>query len=343
MKKIYLVILGIILLISFGVIYFINNNKQDEVLVSAINIYLERNKKIINEDTILITSVNNLKNENILDLSYENKILKITNKNKKIKYKVLDNYTFKKDNYYVLENNADNVNSKSFFYSDTNYRYYLNNAKNYFIKQNNVIIPLYDVINNNYIAVKELINVIPLTKFPNIPTSDNGDSKDNNNENKEDKENNKNDVTNNDNDKTSKPNNDNNSSNNNESGNNNLVNDNNDKEDSNNKVDIDIPNNEDVDIPNKNEQNKNEITVNNDFKIEDRTGKYCAQAIDEFWRDSTGIYYFTCKRSNNIYIIFKNGEEYLLKDALSKGKVTINELKEKGLGFLKKNIQLEER
>lgn len=335
MKKIYLVILGIILLISFGVIYFINNNKQDEVLVSAINIYLERNKKIINEDTILITSVNNLKNENILDLSYENKILKITNKNKKIKYKVLDNYTFKKDNYYVLENNADNVNSKSFFYSDTNYRYYLNNAKNYFIKQNNVIIPLYDVINNNYIAVKELINVIPLTKFPNIPTSDNGDSKDNNNENKDDKENNKNNVTNNDNDKTSKPNNDNNSSNNNESGNNNLVNDNNDKEDSNNKVD--------VDIPNKNEQNKNEITVNNDFKIEDRTGKYCAQAIDEFWRDSTGIYYFTCKRSNNIYIIFKNGEEYLLKDALSKGKVTINELKEKGLGFLKKNIQLEER
>ena len=287
MKKTYLIIIGIILLIFVGVICFLNkDDKQDEILVSAIKTYLESNKQIINDDTILITSINNLKNENILDSSYENKILKITNKNKKIKFKVLDNYTFKKENYSVLEVNADNVNSKSFFYSDTNYRYYIDNANNYFIKQNTTLIPLYDIINNNYMTMEELINIVPLDKIPNIPTGDNNDSQGDSNLNEEEKENNnkeeinnnQNDTTNSNDDIMSKPNNENNSSSNTENGNNNLTNDKNENDDSNNNIDVEIPENEDsnnnvdINIPDKDEQNNGGIIINSDFKIEDRTG-----------------------------------------------------------------------
>ena len=129
MKKSYLIIIGIVLLISIGVIYFVNSNKQDEVLVSSINSYLEKNEKVINDDITLITSINNLKTEELLDSSYENDLLKITFKNKKIKYEILESYTFTKDNYHVVETNNDKVISKSLFYEDSNYKYYFPHLK----------------------------------------------------------------------------------------------------------------------------------------------------------------------------------------------------------------------
>jgi len=343
MKKIYLVILVIILFISIGTIYLIFNNKQDKVLVSAINTYLEKNKQVINNDTILITSINNLKTEKLLDSSYENNLLKVTYKNNKVEYKILDSYTFKKENYYVVETSNDKVISKSLFYEDSNYKYYLSDSKNYFIKQNNTLIPIYDVVNYKFLEKVELINVIPLEKESKKTIIDNNNTEDNDSEIKEEVENNNKEEENN--------------NSNNGNNNNNQIPDNNNSStpntenklpdndtESDNKQEENNPGNKvEVTIPDKNDIEKEENIVSNDFVIEDRNGKYCAQAIDEFWRDSTGIYYFTCQRSKNIYIVFKNGEEYLLKEALSSGKVTINQLYEKGLRPLKKNIQYEER
>lgn len=346
MKKIYLIIIGVLILTFVGVFYFINHNKQDEVLVSAINSYLEKNNKILDNDTIIITTTNNLKEENVLNPSYENNLIKITYKNKNIKYEILDNYRFEKENYKVVSTSNANVDSKSLFYTDTNYKYYLDDSKNYFIKQNNILISLYDIINNNYMTKEELINILPLYKKANILI-------DNNNENREELNNSSNKDNNNDNkNNNSDSNNNDNTINNvpNENGGNIISKPNNDIPDNNQGSNNNTSNNNESDnninIPEKNEENKGDKednNVNNDFIIDDRNGKYCAQVIDEFWRDRNGVYYFTCLKSSGIYIVFKNGEEYTLKDALSKGKVTISELKSKGLGFLTKKIQYEER
>lgn len=77
------------------------------------------------------------------------------------------------------------------------------------------------------------------------------------------------------------------------------------------------------------------------FKIINKNEGECLEVIDEFWKDSTGIYYFTCKLSDNIYIEFSGGKTIKLKEALNSKRVTINELIAKGLKPLKKEYEVE--
>ena len=67
----------------------------------------------------------------------------------------------------------------------------------------------------------------------------------------------------------------------------------------------------------------------------------CAQAIDYFYEDDNYKYYFTCIKSNSIYIKVENSNvEYSLKDALTEGIVNIRQLELNGLKFFKESKNL---
>ena len=73
--------------------------------------------------------------------------------------------------------------------------------------------------------------------------------------------------------------------------------------------------------------------------IDKSQGTYCAQAIDYFYEDASYKYYFTCKKSQNMYVRV-NGIEYKLVDALNNGIVTIKDLEQNGYKFLKQSKNL---
>ena len=67
----------------------------------------------------------------------------------------------------------------------------------------------------------------------------------------------------------------------------------------------------------------------------------CAQAIDYFYEDDNYKYYFTCIKSNSIYIKVENSNvEYSLRDALTEGIVNIRQLELNGLKFFKESKNL---
>lgn len=67
-----------------------------------------------------------------------------------------------------------------------------------------------------------------------------------------------------------------------------------------------------------------------DFRIEDRT-EVCAQALEEIYRDDITTCYLPCIKSATIFLVYEDGSEITLRDALNKKKVTIEELRETGL------------
>lgn len=87
-----------------------------------------------------------------------------------------------------------------------------------------------------------------------------------------------------------------------------------------------------------NEESKNENS-NNKIIIEDRQKGDCAQALDYYYKDNEYEYYFTCKKSNNVYII-KDGKEYTIRYALNNNIVTMQELIDNGFNPLKKSRNL---
>ena len=67
----------------------------------------------------------------------------------------------------------------------------------------------------------------------------------------------------------------------------------------------------------------------------------CAQAIDYFYEDDNYKYYFTCIKSNSIYIKVENSNvEYSLRHALTEGIVNIRQLELNGLKFFKESKNL---
>ena len=72
------------------------------------------------------------------------------------------------------------------------------------------------------------------------------------------------------------------------------------------------------------------------FIIIDKT-EVCAQALEEVYRDDQYIYYFSCIKSDNVFIKFSNDENlYGIKYVLNNDMLTIDELIENGLDISKK-------
>ena len=74
----------------------------------------------------------------------------------------------------------------------------------------------------------------------------------------------------------------------------------------------------------------------NSYTIVDESDK-CDSALDEIARDDMYIYYFSCKKSDKVYLIFGDGTKVKIKEAVKSKKVTIDELYLK----LKKEIFIE--
>ncbi len=73
------------------------------------------------------------------------------------------------------------------------------------------------------------------------------------------------------------------------------------------------------------------ISTNKSIVVVDKSaGQYCLQAIEYFYKN----YYFTCVKSQSVYVII-DGQEYLLKYALNNGIVTMEELEAAGYKFNK--------
>lgn len=86
----------------------------------------------------------------------------------------------------------------------------------------------------------------------------------------------------------------------------------------------------------KDNQNANS---NSNIKIEDRQKGNCAQAIEYYYQDNAYKYYFTCIKSNSVFVI-KDGKEYTIKYALNNNIVTMQELIDNGFHPLKESRNL---
>lgn len=86
----------------------------------------------------------------------------------------------------------------------------------------------------------------------------------------------------------------------------------------------------------KDNQNTNS---NSNIKIEDRQKGDCAQAIEYYYQDNAYKYYFTCIKSNSVFVI-KDGKEYTIKYALNNNIVTMQELIDNGFHPLKESRNL---
>ena len=84
---------------------------------------------------------------------------------------------------------------------------------------------------------------------------------------------------------------------------------------------------------------KDNQNTNNNIKIEDRQKGDCAQAIEYYYQDNAYKYYFTCIKSNSVFVI-KDGKEYTIKYALNNNIVTMQELIDNGFHPLKESRNL---
>lgn len=82
-----------------------------------------------------------------------------------------------------------------------------------------------------------------------------------------------------------------------------------------------------------------EDTVKKVAKIEDlmltRTDLVCAEALENFYSDSEYDYYFNCMKSGMIIVTYTDGSEENIKEALDNGNITIEDLDEYLIGYIK--------
>ncbi len=77
-----------------------------------------------------------------------------------------------------------------------------------------------------------------------------------------------------------------------------------------------------------------DIFMKNNIEIIDATFS-CGNSPEKFYEDSKYIYYFTCHKSDSIYVKYSNGNKELVTKALDEGHVTMSQLEKAGLKFLK--------
>ena len=72
--------------------------------------------------------------------------------------------------------------------------------------------------------------------------------------------------------------------------------------------------------------NRNRELEQNKVKIIDATYPACSSSYEKFYEDNIYIYYFTCSKSDSVFVKFPNGNKMLLVNALTENKVTIDEV-----------------
>lgn len=96
-----------------------------------------------------------------------------------------------------------------------------------------------------------------------------------------------------------------------------------------------INNDTKINVGNDDKSNEKPIIDNNKIIVIDEQKGDCAQAIEEFYEDENYIYYFTCRKSQYVFVIV-NGTKYNLVYALKQKIVTMEQLENNGYKFPKK-------
>ena len=80
--------------------------------------------------------------------------------------------------------------------------------------------------------------------------------------------------------------------------------------------------------------------TNSNFTIVDGTvgtNIECAEVLEEFYEDDTYEYYFSCAKSNLVIVKYENGKEETVSEALKNGNITISDLDQFGINYIKVN------
>lgn len=64
-------------------------------------------------------------------------------------------------------------------------------------------------------------------------------------------------------------------------------------------------------------------------------GLMCAQALELFYSDNEFDYYFSCMKSGMIIVYYTDGTEETIKEALGKGRITLDDLNKYHIGYYK--------
>ena len=100
---------------------------------------------------------------------------------------------------------------------------------------------------------------------------------------------------------------------------------------------IDSSNEEKIFIEKKGSKISCPLVKKLDFEIIDEQ-TMCDNELEKFYEDKYFEYYFKCKKSDVVFIEFKEGTKMTVKKALIEELVTINELESAGLDFYKEAI-----
>lgn len=73
------------------------------------------------------------------------------------------------------------------------------------------------------------------------------------------------------------------------------------------------------------------MDIKNTFKSDD----VCADALEEFYQDDKYKYSFPCMMSSKIIVYFNDGTQEYVRDALNKKDITINDLDQYKIKYLK--------
>ena len=83
----------------------------------------------------------------------------------------------------------------------------------------------------------------------------------------------------------------------------------------------------------KEEKVTNIKNIIDETEVED--GFMCASALEEFYKDVENTYYFSCMKSNYVKVIYNDGTEETVKEALMKNKIMINDLDNYNIKYFK--------
>jgi len=61
----------------------------------------------------------------------------------------------------------------------------------------------------------------------------------------------------------------------------------------------------------------------------------CAEMLEEFYKDSNYTYYYSCIKSSYVLVKFKDGSQMTVSKALNKGYISINDLDEYKIDYMK--------
>ncbi|MFR5856958.1 MAG: hypothetical protein ACLUFU_04010 [Bacilli bacterium] len=86
------------------------------------------------------------------------------------------------------------------------------------------------------------------------------------------------------------------------------------------------------------------IIENNDLKIKEIVDKTkdikdftCAEALESFYEDENYIYYWNCIKNEYMIVIYEDGHEETIEEALNNKTITINDLDLYNIEYLKQN------